>query len=153
MTTGAPPYDAQRTLLTTGIFDYVLVARGEGTGAALPTPDLGIVYTSYPDHAQPTRPSASPVSQRPATQRDKHWAQPLSADRCNRHKQSGAGDRMATAASDHHRTQTEITASDRSQRPPNDHSAAGPRPSGPSMDSTAVDDNWTTGGGRWSASE
>ena len=29
MQTGVPPYDARRTLLTTGIFDYVMVARGE----------------------------------------------------------------------------------------------------------------------------
>ena len=79
---GRPPYDAKRTLLTTGIFDYVLVARGAGTGEALATPELAIEYTSYSDSEPPSRPT-------------------------------------------------------------------GPRPSGASLDSSAIDDNWTTGGGRW----
>eukprot|EP01046_Picozoa_sp_COSAG06_P009564 COSAG06_NODE_501_length_14953_cov_25.827858_8_plen_113_part_00 len=39
-----------------GIFDYVMVARGEGTGAPLATPDLEVSYTSYPDDARPRRP-------------------------------------------------------------------------------------------------
>ena len=57
MQTGVPPYDARRTLLTTGIFDYVMVARGEGSGAPIATPDLAISYESYPDAATPARPS------------------------------------------------------------------------------------------------
>ena len=39
MQTGVPPYDARRTLLTTGIFDYVMVARGEGPGCRYRVPD------------------------------------------------------------------------------------------------------------------
>jgi hypothetical protein len=85
MLAGKSPYDARRTLLTTGVFDYVLVGRGEGSGRAIATPDLAkISYTSFRDDEPPARPTG-PTG----------------------------------------------------------------RPSGPSMDSNAVDDNWTTGGGRW----
>ncbi len=52
---GNPPYDAKRTLLTTGIFDYVLRARGEGTGAVFDTPELAIEYISYCDTGRVAR--------------------------------------------------------------------------------------------------
>lgn len=58
MLTGKAGYDAKRTLLTTGIFDYVMRARSQGTGEVWETPDLEISYASYGDDAVPARPSA-----------------------------------------------------------------------------------------------
>jgi hypothetical protein len=54
---GAPPYDARRTWLTTGIFDYVLAARTGGVEAVVPSPDLAIAYNSYADDSPPSRPA------------------------------------------------------------------------------------------------
>ncbi len=43
--TGAAPYPAERTLLTTGVLDAAMHSRWKGH-VPLPTPELGVVYTA-----------------------------------------------------------------------------------------------------------
>jgi hypothetical protein len=54
--TGKAPYPPERTLLTTGITDAMMISRYEGH-RVVETPHLDIAYTSYDE--MPIRPSAS----------------------------------------------------------------------------------------------
>jgi hypothetical protein len=58
---GTPPYPAERTLLTTGIMDAVMISRHNGH-TRVETPHLGISYRSYeqpPHRATVPRPSGA----------------------------------------------------------------------------------------------
>ena len=53
---GAPPYSADRTLLTTGVVGQAMVSRREGHRRVLCPMMSGIRYESYPDDKPPERP-------------------------------------------------------------------------------------------------
>jgi len=60
MFTGTPPWDVERTLLTSGVLDALLRSERQG-GALLPTPELDVTYTprwrwTEPPPPPPSRP-------------------------------------------------------------------------------------------------
>ena len=53
--TGKPAWPVERTLLTSGVLDRLLISRKEG-GRLLETPELGLSYQSSWRWSQPTPP-------------------------------------------------------------------------------------------------